>query len=539
MSEPFDPYYTWLGIRPEEQPANHYHLLGLRDFEDNPEVIQHVADRQMTHLRSFQAGQHADLSQKLLNEVATAKLCLLSPEKRATYDAQLRQESAAASLEETLPKLPLSAAAAEASGGKSAGASTPIPRSPTPWVAIAIASGVAVVAIVTFTVWLLFKGESGTEAGSGATELVFLCPGNRDGINIEVDGKAVTLPVNGPWGQACTTGQHSIKATRPGSYDFEKDVDVRKGQSRAVFLAFSTQPVEPPTKLAFYCPADQRAGIKIEVDGKSLAPPSSWPYNEVCKPGPHRIRAIRPAFFDFEQTIEVAAGKVADVHLRWKKLPPTGLAFPLPKLREVVRFEVDGKAVLVPPKGPCIELCSPGSHRIRAFQVGFIDIEQTVEVRDRELTNVKLPWKRIVPTTLMIVSGGSHVGLRVELDGKEILMPIVGPWTSVCSPSPHHIRAFRPGFDECEQVVDVPQNQGTKVDLMWHWVGSPPLDPARVAKSVSSWMPNPAPLNQNVALAKGTPIASPALMKLAADDVRRKVVAGLEVIGDVTGDPFS
>ena len=540
MSEPFDPYYTWLGIRPEEQPANHYHLLGLRDFEDNPEVIQHVADRQMTHLRSFQAGQHADLSQKLLNEVATAKLCLLSPEKRATYDAQLRQESAAASLEETLPKLPLSAAAAEASGGKSAGASTPIPRSPTPWVAIAIASGVAIVAIVAFTVWLLFKGESPAETGSGATELVFLCPGNRDGINIQVDGKAVVLPVNGPWGQACSPGQHSIKATRPGSYDFEEDVDVRKGQSRAVFLAFSAQPVEPPTKLAFYCPADQRAGVKIAVDGKAIAPPSNWPCSEVCKPGSHRVRATRPGFFDFEQPIEVAAGKVADVHLRWKKIPPTGLAFPLPPppQRVGMKIEVDGKAILVPPKGPCIELCMPGAHRIRAMQVGYNDIEQTVEVRDRELTNVKLLWKRIVPTTLMIVSGGSHVGLRVELDGKEILMPIVGPWTAVCSPGAHRIRAFRPGFDECEQVVDVPKNQGTKVDLMWHWVGSPPLDPAKVAKSVSSWMPNPAPLNQNVALAKGSPIASQALMKLAADDVRRKVVAGLEVIGDINQDPF-
>ena len=121
---------------------------------------------------------------------------------------------------------------------------------------------------------------------------------------------------------------------------------------------------------------------------------------------------------------------------------------------------------------------------------------------------------------------------------KKYFMPIVGPWTAVCSPGAHPYPGVSARLDECEQVVDVPENQGTKVDLMWHWVGSPPLDPARVAKSVSSWMPNPAPLNQNVALAKGSPIASQALMKLAADDVRRKVVAGLEVIGEAIQDPF-
>ena len=91
MSEAFDPYYVWLGIPREEQPPDHYRLLGLRLFEDNPEVIQNAADRQMVHLRSFQSGKRADESQKLLNEVAAARVCLLSPEKKAGYDGRLRQ----------------------------------------------------------------------------------------------------------------------------------------------------------------------------------------------------------------------------------------------------------------------------------------------------------------------------------------------------------------------------------------------------------------------------------------------------------------
>ena len=92
MAKAFDPYHVWLGIPPQEQPANHYCLLGINPFESDPEVIDNAADRQMVHLRSFQLGKYSDLSQTLLNEVAAANLCLLRPEKRAAYDEQLRQQ---------------------------------------------------------------------------------------------------------------------------------------------------------------------------------------------------------------------------------------------------------------------------------------------------------------------------------------------------------------------------------------------------------------------------------------------------------------
>jgi hypothetical protein len=91
MSNPFDPYYKWLGIPPAEQPAHHYSLLGIRLFEPDSDVIEMAADQRMAHLRSFHAGPHSDLSQKLLNEVAAARICLLKPDRRAKYDELLRQ----------------------------------------------------------------------------------------------------------------------------------------------------------------------------------------------------------------------------------------------------------------------------------------------------------------------------------------------------------------------------------------------------------------------------------------------------------------
>ncbi len=83
MSEKFDPYHQWLGIPASEQPPHHYRLLGIPAFEESPTVIENAADQRMAHLRTFQTGKHAAESQRLLNEVAAARVCLLNAEKKS------------------------------------------------------------------------------------------------------------------------------------------------------------------------------------------------------------------------------------------------------------------------------------------------------------------------------------------------------------------------------------------------------------------------------------------------------------------------
>jgi hypothetical protein len=95
MSEPFNAYQKWLGIPPQHQPPNLYRLLGIELFERDPDTIFNAADRQMAHVRTFQSGQYSEASQQILNEIATAKLCLLKPDRKAAYDAQLQQHLAA------------------------------------------------------------------------------------------------------------------------------------------------------------------------------------------------------------------------------------------------------------------------------------------------------------------------------------------------------------------------------------------------------------------------------------------------------------
>ena len=91
MSE-LDSYYELLGISPHERPISKYRLLELEDFEEDVETIESAVMLQTKHLRTMQAGQHAKLVAKLLNEVSAARILLLDPVKKSAYDEQLRTQ---------------------------------------------------------------------------------------------------------------------------------------------------------------------------------------------------------------------------------------------------------------------------------------------------------------------------------------------------------------------------------------------------------------------------------------------------------------
>ena len=90
MSEQFDPYHRWLGIAPEHRPPSHYQLLGIPQFESDLDVIESAADRQMKHVRTFQSGKHVAHSQQILGELSAAKICLLNGDKKEAYDTELK-----------------------------------------------------------------------------------------------------------------------------------------------------------------------------------------------------------------------------------------------------------------------------------------------------------------------------------------------------------------------------------------------------------------------------------------------------------------
>lgn len=91
--EKFDAYHKWLGIPPEEQPPNHYRLLGVSQYEADPEVISSAANQRTVYLRQRAAGPQQELTKKLLDEVAAARNCLLDAKKKSAYDIRLKSGS--------------------------------------------------------------------------------------------------------------------------------------------------------------------------------------------------------------------------------------------------------------------------------------------------------------------------------------------------------------------------------------------------------------------------------------------------------------
>ena len=90
MGHQFDPYHTWLGIKPEDQPPHHYRLLGLEPLEADREVIVNAVNQRTAHVKSKLSGPHSDQARELLAKITAARICLLSPDKKEEYDTALR-----------------------------------------------------------------------------------------------------------------------------------------------------------------------------------------------------------------------------------------------------------------------------------------------------------------------------------------------------------------------------------------------------------------------------------------------------------------
>jgi len=151
-TEDFDPYREWLGIEPREQPADHYRLLGLARFESEVAKIAAVADQRMAWVRSFQVGPHGRFTQKLLNDLSAAKVCLLSPQAKAAYDEELARALSAALqprqvLPPTLPRVvtppPIAGQTTQESAGEVAD-----PQPAAPWWGIILAITAATLAVL-------------------------------------------------------------------------------------------------------------------------------------------------------------------------------------------------------------------------------------------------------------------------------------------------------------------------------------------------------------------------------------------------------
>ncbi|HEY1065494.1 MAG TPA: hypothetical protein VGE52_05275 [Pirellulales bacterium] len=89
MAKDIDVYRDWLKIKETTRPLNHYQLLRLTQFEDDPEKIRKNYRALNAEVRKYASGDYAKLSQELLNELAKAMLLLTDARRKKEYDATL------------------------------------------------------------------------------------------------------------------------------------------------------------------------------------------------------------------------------------------------------------------------------------------------------------------------------------------------------------------------------------------------------------------------------------------------------------------
>ena len=197
--DPFDPYHKWLGIPPRLQPAHHYRLLGVAEFETDADVIDAAANQRMSFLHEMAGGPLVEHSQRLLNEIAAARLTLLDPEKKSAYDRQLR-------------------AAARPRAGTSAARS-----SLWLWIGAGAFLAITITIIAVIAHRLGQKSAKETSGNQLTGKLILVWPLNRrDGAVLRIDGKPRKIPKEAEFTLDLPVGFHSLQAECSGCRTLEE-----------------------------------------------------------------------------------------------------------------------------------------------------------------------------------------------------------------------------------------------------------------------------------------------------------------------------
>lgn len=89
MAGSFDPYREWLAITSGGERPNYYELLGIRPLESDIGKINAAFRRQSDRLAPHLSGTQATIAQRLMTELTEARMTLLTPTTKRTYDQSL------------------------------------------------------------------------------------------------------------------------------------------------------------------------------------------------------------------------------------------------------------------------------------------------------------------------------------------------------------------------------------------------------------------------------------------------------------------
>ncbi len=308
MPGKFDPYHEWLGIPVSEQPPNHYRLLAIPAFEESATVIENAADQRMAHLRTFQTGKRAAASQRLLNELAAARICLLNPQKKAAYDQWLRQHLQPSSGQgdpspaPAPPPVPPPAPERRQPGSPGAARSE----------ADSFDSGLAAVLATRKTgASVITAGGGGRKSQAKPAALIVAAT-----LTVAVV-LAALLAVAYWWNSSGQSGPTQVaQKPEPG-----ETTEVKK----------APPPKPPQSYLILDCGFADLDGITVTVDGAPAVvsrPGQPGQLSIKLKPGPHELEINRVGYETIRRGVSMKEGKNLVIQPEWHLAPPKEDATP-------------------------------------------------------------------------------------------------------------------------------------------------------------------------------------------------------------------
>jgi hypothetical protein len=278
----------------------------------------------MAHLRTFQTGPRAKLCQDFLNQLSAARVTLLDPDKKAAYDAQLKEQLAAKSAKSkrrvarALPldgplatATPLQASSPAMGTPLEAAVSGPQVRSDSsrhrghrkkgpPWVALGM--GGALLAVVTVVTMMAMSG--GDEPVARRPKKTVTRPVKSPGASAVVGNEP--NEIDPPENKTTTVVPKKVAATgklpeylRANKFD-ETPTDVVKRKEKPV-NPFAVAPIEkdPPAKIEPQ-PKEDPPPVAVTKQARPAVPP-----DEALKKADAEIREV----FDFKAATDLASRK--------------------------------------------------------------------------------------------------------------------------------------------------------------------------------------------------------------------------------------
>jgi len=485
VAKEFDPYHKWLGIAPEDQPPNHYQLLGVRKFESDEDVLEMASDRQLSHLRTFQSGKHSQLSQKILNEVTIAKICLLTPAKRAAYDERLRAEApiAAPPAAGTAPDSTLDSAAGSATSA--ANAETPLSAPPPP---TASSSDASTGNYAPLSLAPLPTGETeaapeiAAEAADDSDVLeatVIADPPPRKpaldpaaaltgntaalhaGKNFKGTAKRTSLPRRTPqrsnaWvfillgALACIAGAplllggglyYYISSSRKTPAEIDTGDPTDPGDHRARMAEAARRRAAERTGR----PVTRRTYVKMRLSSSELATTEvrlndtplrqglvsrSGTAEYDLAPGNHTLEFRREGHEPYVKSFSLREGSSYTVYPRWQPISRVAIRMP-PKNRDKATISVDGKPVVFDSRSTVYLPVDTGVHTLAVKTPGYEPFETSFAATRGKLTSFSPDWIQAAGEFAMV-----KLGSMIDVSQNSVLVRWKSENGALTSPLP-------------------------------------------------------------------------------------------------------